>query len=100
MGPTDALPKAEAAVLTEEQARKAQRELEQEKEMAVKEALRKLEVELELKHCESIAQQVSGAVRAVKCGACWSMKIQEMLPAFELDCDLIHFKRFSVPRME
>lgn len=68
MGPPDALPKAEAAVLTEEQARKAQRELEQEKEMAVKEALRKLEVELELKHCESITQQVSGAVRAGRCG--------------------------------
>ncbi|XP_075818136.1 centrosomal protein of 152 kDa isoform X3 [Microtus pennsylvanicus] len=62
-GPPDALPMAEAAVLTEEQARKAQRELEQEKEMAVKEALRKLEVELELKHCESITQQVETAVQ-------------------------------------
>ncbi|XP_049990133.1 centrosomal protein of 152 kDa isoform X2 [Alexandromys fortis] len=54
-GPPDAL--------TEEQALKAQRELEQEKEMAVKEALRKLEVELELKHCESITQQVETAVQ-------------------------------------
>ena len=87
-------------MLTEEQAHKTQRELEQEKEMAVKEALRKLEVELELKHCESITQQVSGAVRAGKCGACWSMRIQVMLPAFKLDCDVIHFKCFSVPRME
>ncbi|XP_057637927.1 centrosomal protein of 152 kDa isoform X2 [Chionomys nivalis] len=63
VGPPDALPTPEAAVLTEEQARKAQRELEQEKEMAVKEALRKLEVELELKHCESITQQVETAVQ-------------------------------------
>lgn len=63
VGPPDALPMADAAVLTEEQARKAQRELEQEKEMAVKEALRKLEVELELKHCESITQQVETAVQ-------------------------------------
>ncbi|CAO2579008.1 Centrosomal protein of 152 kDa [Lemmus lemmus] len=63
VGPPDALSKVEAAVLTEEQARKAQQELEQEKEMAVKEALRKLEVEWELKHCESITQQVETAVQ-------------------------------------
>nr|XP_048315517.1 centrosomal protein of 152 kDa isoform X6 [Myodes glareolus] len=63
VGPPDALPKVGAAVLTEEQAHKTQRELEQEKEMAVKEALRKLEVELELKHCESITQQVETAVQ-------------------------------------
>ncbi|CAH6787950.1 Cep152 [Phodopus roborovskii] len=54
---------AEATVLAEEQARKAQRELEQEKEVAVKEALRKLEVELELKYCENITQQVETAVQ-------------------------------------
>ncbi|XP_052580299.1 centrosomal protein of 152 kDa isoform X4 [Peromyscus californicus insignis] len=59
----DAVAKAEAAVLAEEQARKVQRELEQEKEIAVKEALRKLEVELELKYCESITQQVETAVQ-------------------------------------
>ncbi|XP_038186536.1 centrosomal protein of 152 kDa isoform X3 [Arvicola amphibius] len=59
VGPPDALPRVEATVLTEEQARKVQ----QEKEMAVKEALRKLEVELELKHCESITQQVETAVQ-------------------------------------
>ncbi|XP_037061086.1 centrosomal protein of 152 kDa isoform X3 [Peromyscus leucopus] len=59
----DAVSKAEAAVQAEEQARKVQRELEQEKEIAVKEALRKLEVELELKYCESITQQVETAVQ-------------------------------------
>ncbi|XP_059117286.1 centrosomal protein of 152 kDa isoform X4 [Peromyscus eremicus] len=59
----EAVAKAEAAVLAEEQARKVQRELEQEKEIAVKEALRKLEVELELKYCESITQQVETAVQ-------------------------------------
>lgn len=67
--------------------------------MAVKEALRKLEVELELKHCESITQQVNGA-QGGKVWGLWSMKIQEMPPAFDLDCDFIHFKCFSVPRME
>lgn len=66
----DAVSKAEAAVQAEEQAHKVQRELEQEKEIAVKEALRKLEVELELKYCESITQQVMGAVSRVQFGGC------------------------------
>ncbi|XP_052039433.1 centrosomal protein of 152 kDa isoform X4 [Apodemus sylvaticus] len=43
----------------EEQARQVQ----QEKELVVKEALKKLEVELELKYCESIAQKVETAVQ-------------------------------------
>ncbi|XP_055476446.1 centrosomal protein of 152 kDa isoform X1 [Psammomys obesus] len=54
-----AVSKAEAAVPADGQACQGQ----QEKELAVKEALRKLEVELELKHCESIAQQVETAVQ-------------------------------------
>ncbi|KAL6058213.1 hypothetical protein STEG23_016284, partial [Scotinomys teguina] len=59
----DAVSKAEAEDLAEEQAPKVQRELEQEKEIAVKEALRKLEVELERKHWESITKQVETAVQ-------------------------------------
>ncbi|XP_040602141.1 centrosomal protein of 152 kDa isoform X3 [Mesocricetus auratus] len=59
----DTISKAEAAALAEEQAGKVQRELEQEKEVAVKEALRKLEVDLELKYCENITQQVETAVQ-------------------------------------
>ncbi|XP_029392727.1 centrosomal protein of 152 kDa isoform X2 [Mus pahari] len=51
--------KAEAAVLAEEQARQVQ----QEKELTTKEALRKPEVELELKYCETIAQKVETAVQ-------------------------------------
>ncbi|XP_006500536.1 centrosomal protein of 152 kDa isoform X7 [Mus musculus] len=55
-----AVSKAEAAaVLAEEQARQVQ----QEKELATKEALRKPEVELELKYCEIIAQKVETAVQ-------------------------------------
>ncbi|XP_028640833.1 centrosomal protein of 152 kDa isoform X3 [Grammomys surdaster] len=50
---------AEAAVLAEEPARQVQ----QENELTVKEALRKPEVELELKYCESIAQKVETAVQ-------------------------------------
>ncbi|XP_029330358.1 centrosomal protein of 152 kDa isoform X3 [Mus caroli] len=55
-----AVSKAEAAaVLAEEQARQVQ----QEKELATKEALRKPEIELELKYCEIIAQKVETAVQ-------------------------------------
>ncbi|EDL80072.1 centrosomal protein 152 (predicted) [Rattus norvegicus] len=54
-----AMPNAEALVLAEEQAHQVQ----QEKELTVKEALRKSEVELELKYCESIAQKVETAVQ-------------------------------------
>ncbi|XP_007644934.1 centrosomal protein of 152 kDa isoform X3 [Cricetulus griseus] len=59
----DTVSKAEAAVLAEEQVRKVQQELEQEKEVAVKEALRKLEVDLELKYYENITQKVEIAVQ-------------------------------------
>ncbi|XP_036042488.1 centrosomal protein of 152 kDa [Onychomys torridus] len=61
--PDAVLSKAEVAVQAEEEGCKVPQELEQEKEIAVKEALRKLEVELELKYCESITQQVETAVQ-------------------------------------
>uniref|UniRef100_A0A8D1PFV6 Centrosomal protein 152 n=1 Tax=Sus scrofa TaxID=9823 RepID=A0A8D1PFV6_PIG len=60
---TDVTSKKEMAVLIEEQKRKIQQNSEQEKDMAVKGALEKLEVELELKYCEKIAKQVETAVR-------------------------------------
>uniref|UniRef100_A0A8D1LLF6 CEP152 CEP63 binding coiled coil domain-containing protein n=1 Tax=Sus scrofa TaxID=9823 RepID=A0A8D1LLF6_PIG len=60
---TDVISKKEMAVLIEEQKRKIQQNSEQEKDMAVKGALEKLEVELELKYCEKIAKQVETAVR-------------------------------------
>ena len=58
----------------EEQARQVQ----QEKELVVKEALKKPEVELELKYCESIAQKVTEAMSAV--WGCRFTKIWEILP--------------------
>ncbi|XP_051000494.1 centrosomal protein of 152 kDa [Acomys russatus] len=58
-----AISKAEAAVLGEQQARQDQPQQEREQEHAVKEALRRLEVASELKHCESIARQVETAVQ-------------------------------------
>nr|XP_045013317.1 centrosomal protein of 152 kDa isoform X2 [Jaculus jaculus] len=57
------LSKTELAVLAEEQTRKVQQDLEQEKEAAIKAALKKLEVELELKYCENLTKQVESAVR-------------------------------------
>lgn len=70
-----AVSKAEAAaVLAEEQARQVQ----QEKELATKEALRKPEVELELKYCEIIAQKVTEATSRV--WDCRFKKIWETLP--------------------
>ncbi|XP_062947842.1 centrosomal protein of 152 kDa isoform X2 [Cynocephalus volans] len=60
---TDIISKKEMAVVIEEQTQKIQQELEQEKEIAVKRALKKLEIELELKYCENIAKQVETAVQ-------------------------------------
>lgn len=56
----DVISKKEMAILIEDQKRKTQQDLEQEKEIAIKESLKKLEVELELKYCENIAKQVMG----------------------------------------
>ncbi|KAB1278370.1 Centrosomal protein of 152 kDa, partial [Camelus dromedarius] len=59
----DVISKKEMAVMIEEQKRKIQQNLEQEKEIAIKGGLKKLEVELELKYCENIAKQVETAVQ-------------------------------------
>ncbi|KAM5245151.1 centrosomal protein of 152 kDa isoform 1-T2 [Hipposideros larvatus] len=59
----DAISKKEMAIMIEEQKRKIQQDLEQEKETAIKESLEKLEVELELKYCDNIAKQVETAVQ-------------------------------------
>ncbi|XP_036129842.1 centrosomal protein of 152 kDa isoform X5 [Molossus molossus] len=53
----------EMAIMIKEQKQKIQQDLEQEKEIAIKGALKKLEVELELKYCENIAKQVETAVQ-------------------------------------
>ncbi|XP_044915293.1 centrosomal protein of 152 kDa isoform X8 [Felis catus] len=60
---SDVISKKEMAVMIEEQNRKIQQDLEQEKETAVSGDLKKLEVELELKYCENIAKQVETAVQ-------------------------------------
>ncbi|XP_042844862.1 centrosomal protein of 152 kDa isoform X7 [Panthera tigris] len=60
---SDVISKNEMAVMIEEQKRKIQQDLEQEKETAVSGDLKKLEVELELKYCENIAKQVETAVQ-------------------------------------
>ncbi|XP_043411409.1 centrosomal protein of 152 kDa isoform X7 [Prionailurus bengalensis] len=60
---SDVISKKEMAVMIEEQKRKIQQDLEQEKETAVSGDLKKLEVELELKYCENIAKQVETAVQ-------------------------------------
>lgn len=57
---SDVISKKEMAVMIEEQKRKIQQDLEQEKETAISGGLKKLEVELELKYCENIAKQVMG----------------------------------------
>jgi uncharacterized protein YbcC (UPF0753/DUF2309 family) len=54
------------SVLVEEQKRKVQQALEQEKELTIKEALKKLEIEVELKYCENITKQVIGMIIIVK----------------------------------
>ncbi|XP_073922006.1 centrosomal protein of 152 kDa isoform X12 [Castor canadensis] len=59
----DIISKAEMSVLVEEQKRKVQQALEQEKELTIKEALKKLEIEVELKYCENITKQVEAAVQ-------------------------------------
>ncbi|XP_058397509.1 centrosomal protein of 152 kDa isoform X1 [Diceros bicornis minor] len=59
----DVISKKEMAITIEEQKRKIQQDLEQEKEIAIKGGLKKLEVELELKYCENIAKQVETAVQ-------------------------------------
>ncbi|XP_074183873.1 centrosomal protein of 152 kDa isoform X3 [Rhinolophus sinicus] len=59
----DVISKKEMAILIEDQKRKIQQDLEQEKEIAIKESLKKLEVKLELKYCENIAKQVETAVQ-------------------------------------
>ncbi|XP_039073983.1 centrosomal protein of 152 kDa isoform X1 [Hyaena hyaena] len=60
---SDVISKKEMAVMIEEQKRKIQQDLEQEKETAISGGLKKLEVELELKYCENIAKQVETAVQ-------------------------------------
>ncbi|XP_042639616.1 centrosomal protein of 152 kDa [Orycteropus afer afer] len=59
----DVLSKKEMAMVVEEQKQKIQQQLEQEKEKALKEGLKKLEIELELKYCDNIAKQVEIAVQ-------------------------------------
>ncbi|XP_011353380.1 centrosomal protein of 152 kDa isoform X4 [Pteropus vampyrus] len=59
----DVISKKEMAIIIEEQKRKIQQDLEQEKEIAIKGGLKKLEVELELRYCENIAKQVETAVQ-------------------------------------
>ncbi|XP_061038142.1 centrosomal protein of 152 kDa [Eubalaena glacialis] len=59
----DVIAKKEMAITVEEQKRKIQQNLEQEKEIAIKGGLKKLEVESELKYCENIAKQVETAVQ-------------------------------------
>ncbi|XP_053451470.1 centrosomal protein of 152 kDa isoform X8 [Nycticebus coucang] len=60
---TDVISKKEMAIMMEEQKQKIQQNLEQEKQIAIKGALKKLETELELKYCENIAKQVEIAVQ-------------------------------------
>ncbi|XP_058440767.1 centrosomal protein of 152 kDa isoform X3 [Marmota monax] len=59
----DVISKADMEVMVEKQKQKLQRDLEQEKETAIKGALKKLQIELEVKYCENIAQQVETAVQ-------------------------------------
>ncbi|XP_057400580.1 centrosomal protein of 152 kDa isoform X3 [Balaenoptera acutorostrata] len=59
----DIIAKKEMAITVEEQKRKIQQNLEQEKEIAIKGGLKKPEVESELKYCENIAKQVETAVQ-------------------------------------
>ncbi|XP_008141465.2 centrosomal protein of 152 kDa [Eptesicus fuscus] len=59
----DAVSQKEMAMVTEGQEQGAQQDPEQEKDRAIKAALKKLEVELELKYCENVAKQVETAVQ-------------------------------------
>lgn len=56
----DAVSQEEMTMVTKGQEQGAQQGLEQEKDRAIKAALKKLEVELELKYCENVAKQVMG----------------------------------------
>nr|XP_014997677.2 centrosomal protein of 152 kDa isoform X5 [Macaca mulatta] len=60
---SDVISKKEMAIMIEEQKCIIQQHLEQEKDIAIKGAMKKLEIELELKHCENIAKQVEIAVQ-------------------------------------
>ncbi|XP_032153401.1 centrosomal protein of 152 kDa isoform X2 [Sapajus apella] len=60
---SDVISKKEMAIMIEEQKRTIQQNLEQEKDTAIKEAVKKLEMELELKYCENITKQVEIAVQ-------------------------------------
>lgn len=62
----DVISKKEMAIIIEEQKRKIQQDLEQEKEIAIRGGLKKLEVELELRYCENIAKQVMSSFILVK----------------------------------
>ncbi|XP_045142398.1 centrosomal protein of 152 kDa [Echinops telfairi] len=53
----------EMAVMAAEQKQKIQQDVEQEKEKALQERLKKHEIELELKYCEQITKQVEVAVQ-------------------------------------
>ncbi|XP_075387326.1 centrosomal protein of 152 kDa isoform X2 [Tenrec ecaudatus] len=61
--PMSVLLEKEMAVMAAEQKQKIQRDVEQEKEKALQERVKKLEVELEFKYCEQIAKQVEVAVQ-------------------------------------
>ncbi|XP_023579808.1 centrosomal protein of 152 kDa isoform X2 [Octodon degus] len=59
--------KAEVAAATgEEQQRQVQRDLGREKEAAMRGALKKLEIDLELKYCQNITRQVEAAVQSAR----------------------------------
>ncbi|XP_004056199.3 centrosomal protein of 152 kDa isoform X2 [Gorilla gorilla gorilla] len=60
---SDVISKKEMAIMIEEQKCTIQQNLEQEKDIAIKGAMKKLEIELELKHCENITKQVEIAVQ-------------------------------------
>ncbi|XP_003928932.3 centrosomal protein of 152 kDa isoform X10 [Saimiri boliviensis] len=60
---SDVISKKEMAIMIEEQKRTIQQNLEQEKDIAIKEAVKKLEMESELKYCENITKQVEIAVQ-------------------------------------
>uniref|UniRef100_A0A2K6KD19 Centrosomal protein 152 n=1 Tax=Rhinopithecus bieti TaxID=61621 RepID=A0A2K6KD19_RHIBE len=59
---SDVISEKEMAIMIEEQKCIIQQHLEQEKDIAIKGAMKKLEIELELKHCENITKQVEIAV--------------------------------------
>ncbi|XP_023083002.2 centrosomal protein of 152 kDa isoform X2 [Piliocolobus tephrosceles] len=60
---SDVISKKEMAIMIEEQKCIIQQHLEQEKDIAIKGAMKKLEIELEFKHCENITKQVEIAVQ-------------------------------------